>query len=69
MTVQWYIGISLALMLAGLAVCWLSPSAGTPLLTRVFWWIGILCALCGALMILAKIIVWVATQLQSALGV
>ena len=69
MDVHWYIGIALLLMLAGLGICYLSGSAGNALLSRVFWWIGILCAVCGALLILAKIIVWLAGHLSAALGV
>lgn len=64
-----YFGLALGLLIGGLVVCALSPHAGNPLLTRVFWWLGILCAVCGALMLLAPIIEWLSAQVQSALGV
>ena len=62
-----YIGVALGLMIGGLLVCYLSASAGRA--ATVFWWLGIVCAVCGALLLLAKIVVWLATQLSNAIGV
>lgn len=64
-----YIGLAVVLMIGGLLICYLSPSAKYPLAVAIAWWIGFLVFLCGALLILAKIILWVAGVLQSMLGV
>lgn len=57
---------SLILMVAGLLVCWLSPSAAR--VQRVFWWVGIVVAVCGLLLLLARIILFAAEFLKQALG-
>lgn len=64
-----YFGLALGLLIGGLVVCALSPHAGHPLLVRVFWWLGILCAVAGALLILAPLVEWLAAQVRAALGV
>lgn len=63
------IGIALGLLIGGLIVCYLSPALQNPLLVRVVWWIGLLLAVCGALLILVPILSWITAQLRSALGV
>ena len=61
--------VALALMVGGLVLCVLSPKAGHPLLATVFWWVGLLLAVVGLLMILAPAIAWVNAQLKSMLGI
>lgn len=64
-----YIGVALGLLIGGLVVCWLSPNVQQPTLVRVIWWLGLLLALCGALLFLAPFLAWLATNLRAALGV
>lgn len=64
-----YIGVALGLLIGGLVVCFLSGSVQHPLLVRVVWWIGLLLAVCGALLFLAPILAWLAANLRAALGV
>ena len=63
-----YIGVALGLLIGGLLVCALSDKAGYAVLSRIFWWLGILCACCGALLILSPIFSWLAAQMRSMLG-
>lgn len=63
------IGVALGLLIGGLLVCFLSPQAHYPLAVRVTWWLGLLLALCGALLILAPVVTWLAVQLRTMLGV
>jgi hypothetical protein len=69
MSVQSYFLLALALLVGGLLVCMLSVHAKHAMLVAVFWWIGILSAIMGAVLILAKIIVYIANELSKALGI
>lgn len=60
------IGLAVGLMLGGLAICWLSPSAGS--LKPLAWWAGIILFVVGFVLFIAPIIVWLAAQLRSMLG-
>ena len=61
------LGLGVCLILAGLAICWLSSTAGT--LARPFWWAGILLAVLGLLLVLLPVLNYIAAQLKQALGV
>lgn len=60
--------LALAMLIGGLLVCFLSGSAKYPVLVTVVWWIGIVIVLCGALLLLCPILIYVSTQLRQALG-
>jgi len=61
------VGVAVGLILAGLAICWLSGQAGRA--ATVFWWIGIVLAVVGAVLLAAPVIAWVAAQLRVILEV
>jgi hypothetical protein len=61
--------ISVVLLLGGLGIMVLSGKAGAgTLASTVFWWLGLLVAILGAVLLLAPIIAWIAAQLRSMLG-
>ncbi len=61
--------IALALMIGGLVLCVLAPKSGSALLTPLFWWVGLLLAILGLVLILAPVIAWIAAQLKAMFGV
>ena len=61
--------VSVLLLIAGLGIMVLSNKAGGPsILATIFWWLGLLVAILGAVLLLAPIISWIAAQLKTALG-
>lgn len=61
------LGLAVLLLLAGLGICFLSKSGGR--LANLFWWVGILLAGLGLLLVLLPILTWIALNLKQALGV
>jgi hypothetical protein len=61
------IPFAIVLIIAGLAICWLAPNA-KGVAGRVFYWIGIIVAVVGALLFLAKPIAWAAAKLAEIFG-
>lgn len=61
------IGVALALMIGGLIIAFLSSSAGRA--KDFFWWVGIIIAVCGLFMVVARIAVFITGVLEQALGV
>ncbi len=57
--------VALALMIGGLVLCMLSPKSGSALLTNLFWWVGLLLAILGLVLVLAPIVSWIAAQLKA----
>jgi hypothetical protein len=60
--------LAIILLLGGLGVVCLSGYAKPPIMVTICFWIGIILALCGAVMILAPAVVWLDHQLRSILG-
>lgn len=60
--------LAVLLLIGGLAIMYLSASAKHPGLVAVVWWIGLLVAVLGAILVLAPILSWVRAQLVTALG-
>lgn len=60
------ISLAIGLMVFGLLICFLSPSAGRA--ANPFWWIGIVLAVCGVILLLAPLFVFLARVIRSALG-
>lgn len=65
MTVFW---LALAMLIGGLVVCFLSPSAKYPLAVKLFFWLGLIVACIGGLLLLTPILIWIGTQLRAAIG-
>jgi hypothetical protein len=63
------IGVALGMLIGGLLVCMLSPNIHYPVMVKIVWWIGLILALCGALLLLTPILIWITAQLRAALGV
>jgi hypothetical protein len=63
------VGLAVGLLLAGLLVCYLSGSLKPPLLATVAYWLGIVLAAAGCVLVLQPILNWIAAQLRTALGV
>lgn len=61
------IGVAVGLVVFGLLICWLSPSGGKA--ATMFWWIGIVLAVIGVILLIAPVVVYVAEHLRAALGV
>ena len=59
------VGIAVGLIVAGLLICFLSGSAGRASLG--FWWVGAVLAVCGVVLLLAPVIVFVAGIIRQAL--
>jgi uncharacterized membrane protein YeaQ/YmgE (transglycosylase-associated protein family) len=60
------IGIAVGLIVAGLLICFLSPQAGRA--STFFWWMGIILAVVGAVLVIAPVITWFAAQFHSMLA-
>lgn len=65
---QWTLIGALALIVLGLLICLLSTHARYELLKTVFFWIGLVAAVLGALLALLRPLVWLAKQLSDATG-
>lgn len=64
-----YIGVALGLLVCGLVVCALAGNLKYELAVRVAWWVGLVLAVCGALLIVTPILAWITAQLRAMLGV
>jgi hypothetical protein len=62
------IWISLALIVAGLLMCWLSSAVKYPIIVSVVLWTGIVLVVVGLVLLLTPVIVWINWQLRSILG-
>ncbi len=62
------LGLALGLIIGGLVICLLSRQAGSPLLVTIFWWVGVICAIIGLVLLLTPVLVWINNQLQSMIG-
>lgn len=62
------IGLSLALILAGLVMAWLSPGLKYPSLVKAIFVVGVVLVIIGLILLLAPVFVWVAAQLRAMLG-
>lgn len=62
------IGLGLGLLIGGLVVMWLSPSAHNPTLVTVVWWIGLVLVLFGVVIIITPVMVWIYNQVQAMVG-
>ena len=62
-------GLGLGLLLGGLLVMWLSPSAHNSILVAVVWWIGLVLVLFGVILLATPILVYIYNQVQAMLGV
>lgn len=54
------------MIVVGLGVCFLSSYGGK--LKDVFWWAGIIVALLGLLLLILPVLIYIAHQIESALG-
>lgn len=61
--------LALALILAGLLMCWLAPKTGISWLTTVVFWAGIILVVVGLVLLLTPVLVWLNAQLRAMLGV
>lgn len=55
-------------MVGGLAICLLSAQAKNAFMVTLFWWAGIVIAVVGLLILLAKVILWLAGHAQQMIG-
>lgn len=62
------IGLSLGLLIGGLVVMWLSPSAHNPTLVTVVWWIGLVLVVFGVILLITPVMVWLYNQVQAMIG-
>lgn len=62
------IGLAVGLILAGLLIAWLSPKAGSATLAAVFWWVGIVLAVVGLILLVTPVLNWVYVQLRTMLA-
>lgn len=60
------VGLAVGLILAGLLIIFLSPSAGR--MATVFWWVGAVLAVVGLVLLVTPVLVWVDHQLRMILG-
>lgn len=58
----------LGFIVAGLVICFLSKEARFTILKELFWWVGIVWACIGLILVLARFFLWVAKQLGEASG-
>ena len=63
-----YVGLAIGLMIGGLVICMLSGNAKQPTLQTLFWWVGIIVAVCGLVMALEPILAWIARNLREMLA-
>ena len=61
--------LGVLLLIGGLAIIWLSSTAKYPLLVTVFFWIGLVLAVFGAILVIAQPLIWAYAQIRSMLGV
>lgn len=62
------IGLALGMMIGGLVLCLLSSHAKYEILKTLFFWVGLVIAILGLLLFLIRPIIWIAKQLQDAIG-
>jgi hypothetical protein len=62
------LGLAVGLILAGLAICWLSPKAGRQTAVTVFWWTGIVLAVVGLILLITPVLNWIYVQLRTMLA-
>ena len=60
------IGLAIGLVVAGLIICRFSESAGRA--KNFFWWLGIILATVGAILLISPVIVWLDGNLRQMLG-
>lgn len=63
------IGLALGLILAGLAMAWLSGSVRQPTLATVVYWVGVVLIVVGLVLLLTPVLVYLNVQLRAMLGV
>lgn len=63
-----YIGLAVGLIVAGLLITLLAGNAKVPVLVQIFWWVGIILAVFGLILVLAPILNWIATQVRQMIG-
>jgi len=62
------VGVAVGLVLAGLAICWLSSGAGNPTAVSIFWWVGIVLAVVGVILLVTPVLNWIYAQLRVMLA-
>ncbi len=62
-----YIGLAVGLIVAGLFIVLLSGNAKPPMLAVVFWWVGIVLAVFGLILVLDPILHYIAEQVRAML--
>lgn len=63
-----FVGLAVGLILAGLAIAWLSRQAGTLLLSTIFWWVGVVLAVVGLILLVTPVLNWLYVQIRTALA-
>ena len=61
-------GLGLGLLLGGLLVMWLSPSAHNSTLVTVVWWIGLVLVLFGVILLATPVLTWVNGVIRGIIG-
>lgn len=59
------IGLSLGLLISGLVIMLLSPSAHNPTLVTVIWWIGLVLVVFGVILLITPAMVWIYGQVRA----
>lgn len=62
------LGLGLGLLIGGLVVMWLSPSAHNPTLVTVVWWVGVVLVLFGVIILITPVMVWLYNQVHAMIG-
>jgi hypothetical protein len=62
------IGVGLGLLIGGLVVMWLSPSAKKEPLITIIWWVGLICACFGLVILVTPILNWLYHQVQQMIA-
>ncbi len=60
--------LAIVMIIAGLAMCFLSSSVKHPLLIQIVFIAGIILVVVGLFLLLTPVIIWIDRQLQSALA-
>ena len=64
-----FIGLAVGLILAGLLIAWIAPQAVKGVAGVVFYWVGLVLAVIGVVLLITPALVWISAQLRQMLGV
>lgn len=63
-----FVGLAIGLILAGLAMAWLSGGMRSPGLISIVYWVGVILVVIGLILLVTPVLIWLNNQIRAMLA-